>query len=565
MLINRWLIYPSDIGVTGGIKSCMVGDLVYEFITTIAKKQCTVQIRLSHHLARHFSISNDLRLRGSDTVSSFLKKLSESSQFSLLKVLDLETCKCFGGKNKHYLKDICCKILLLKYLSLKRTDVTHLPKEINNLHELEVLDIRHTKVSVYATRNVSLLKLKRLLVGYTDPSPSNTYTGTTFKIEEYPRSVQVPDKIEKMLDMEVLSNVTAPSSQALKDIGELCQLRKLGVVIEEKVTHLQNLLVAISNMHECLQSLSITIIPITRHKCTFSRIRTPSTANNDYGLSYPPKVVKSLSIIGTTQKVQLLQKLLENDGCSKLVKVTLCGTCLNQDDLNVLAKLSELLCMRLGDKAYTESKLIFKNNEFNKLKFFHVEGSNMAEISFGDGAVPELEKIVLSSANDLKSVFGVEGLSKLKELELNNNKLLTLFDKANQIAKVTLLGTFLRQGDLQILARKPNMHCLVLLENSYIEGHLSFNKEEFPKLNLLTIDNSHIANISFNCGSTPKLKKIIWSLTKDIVVTLSGINNLSRLKEFELNGESIPNEVQEAIKRHRNKPILKHNKPKNQE
>ncbi|XP_044949060.1 uncharacterized protein LOC123398674 [Hordeum vulgare subsp. vulgare] len=190
-LVDRCLVYPADIGATGNVKSCVIGDPVHGFITAIARKQHMVETRLSHHLARHFSIFNEIQLRSSDKIDKFFQGISKSPRVSLLKVLDLEGCPYLVGKNQRYLKDICSKMLLLKYLSLRKTCITQLPREINNLRELEVLDIRETKVPPHATANILLLKLKRLLAGHVDQNTSN-----------FGSSGQIPRRIDKMVNME---------------------------------------------------------------------------------------------------------------------------------------------------------------------------------------------------------------------------------------------------------------------------------------------------------------------------------------------------------------------------
>ncbi|KAB8115770.1 hypothetical protein EE612_056405, partial [Oryza sativa] len=543
-LIRRWLVYPDDISATGKIKSCVVGDPVHGFITAIARKQHIVETRLSHHLARHFSIFNDLRLRSSDRIGTFFQGLSRSSRVSLLKVLDLEGCQCFASKNQRYLKDICNKMLLLKYLSLKGTDITQLPKEINCLRELEVLDIRETKVPANATVHVLLLKLKRLLAGASqiDPTPRNFVT-----------NVRIPSRIDKMINIEVLSNVKAQQHDNLEDIGKLCQLRKLGVVIDGKKSHLGSLLKAISDLHASLRSLSITI-PTTTLEVTPSSPELQDIASR---LKDHPEFLESLSISGAKHLFPLLTK----GGNKKLAKVTLSNTPLNQDDLKFFAQLPMLQCVRLRHISCTESVLNFKKDDFKCLKYLLIEGSNLTNITFEDEAACELEKMVLSSTC-IESISGVHGLPKFEELELNSSScgrlLSSCFYNVERIAKLTLRGTLLKQGDLRIIARELNICCLVLLENSFdiSQNQITFEKEEFIWLKLLSVDCSTITKINFITGSAPRLKKIVWSS----FTSLSGINNLPRLKELEFNGYSVPNDVEEAIKN--NKSInLKHNKP----
>nr|CAB3490494.1 unnamed protein product [Digitaria exilis] len=698
-LVDRWLLWPSDIGASGKVKSCILDDRVHGFITKAAKKQHILDGRLSYFWAHHFSLYSGLRLRASDSIEKFVKKLpNHSPQLPSLKLLDLQGCLCLEN-NQRYLKDICNKIFLLKYLSLRGTNITHLPSEINNLHELEVLDIRQTRVLPERdTRDIVLLKLRRLLAGHVDPKTSSH--DKLARGDDMFSYVLIPHKIEKMENMEVLSKVKASSKGSeLKDIRKLWQLRKLGVVIDDNEDHLKNFLRAISDLSDCLQSLSI-ILPETT-----SQNADPNSKfigdNIYHRLIQTPKLLESLSINGFTKRIRLLSVLAK--GSNELAKVTLTRTLLEEKNLAILAELPKLRCVRLRHNAYDEEELTFKKNDYMHLMYFLVEGANTSDngkgmtketavnfedeaapelekivlsysnirsvcgigrlkklkeleltcnkfllsfsnddgaaqkkssdsgspnqntqegapqqntqvdgapvqdtrssameqsteqeavventqskttiiedtdesktpeqdtnkssfifkakefehlkyfllvedskitnIIFQEGAAPKLEKIVLSLSNEKSEITGGENLSKLKEVELKGGKfLLKSFLKADHIAKVTLRDTQLKKDDLKDLASKPNLRCLVLSENSFEESQISFDKNEFPKLELLKItDCSKINSLSFTDGSAPNLEKIDWSFKE--MKSLSGINHLPKLQELEFIGETVP-------------------------
>ncbi|WVZ50652.1 hypothetical protein U9M48_001885 [Paspalum notatum var. saurae] len=761
-LIDRMLVCPGAISDKGEYKSCMVSDLVHGFITKNAKKQHILDSRLSDLLARHFSIFCGLRLRASDKICKFVKNLdSYSTQLSLLRLLDLQGCNCFD--KKRYLETICNTIPLLKYLSLRNTNVAHLPSEINKLHDLEILDIRQTMVPENATKHILLLKLRRLLAGGTDPSPSSIGTGPTNNRQKFIcPAVYIPEKIEKMENMEVLSNVM-PSmhgfGNGLKNISKLWQLRKLGVVIRDNDTHIKDLLQAIDDLKECLQSVSITMPEtgsrdISTEKETLKILPDHRLYNR---LVRTPNILESVSIKGYTS-IRLLALLGK---CSnELAKVALSGTKLTEERyLKVIADLPKICSVRLGHDAYRAIKLTFDKDEFQHLKCLFVEGDNMNEIDFKDGSAAELEKIVLSSTN-LRSLCGVGYLPKLKELVLKGNELLffdsssedggapqqsnqavsltqdvaapqkntvlvspsedgaapqkstqlvspsedggapqknnlatstseggaalqkntilvspsevgaapkkiteqlaspsedgtspgktnqlvssnqdgeapqkkterkfifkkkefqhlkyftfedseiikiiiddgavpelekivlslsnkqsqltvvgrllklkevelkvdksilhSLFNDVSNIGKVTLRDTLLKQGDLEFLAKKPYISCLELLDKSYDDSQLTFNKADFPKLNLLHVNCFKIKNISFQDGCAPNLEKVVLSFVA--LESLSGIDKLQKLKELELNGDSVPplliRQVKKDIRAHKKKLVV---------
>jgi hypothetical protein len=179
-LLSWGLIQPGEISDAGKIKTCTLHHSVSEVITRIARDVNFVDTDLPPVLARHLSVHSrtgvqashadrSVEAADSNDIVALLPFLAQSSQWKLLKLLDLEGC---NGLKKHHLKSLC-QILLLKYLSLRNTDVTELPKQIQRLQCLETLDIRQTAVRAFATKSVMLPMLKHLLAGHAQ-SPSNS-------------------------------------------------------------------------------------------------------------------------------------------------------------------------------------------------------------------------------------------------------------------------------------------------------------------------------------------------------------------------------------------------------
>ncbi|KAF8011182.1 hypothetical protein BT93_J1720 [Corymbia citriodora subsp. variegata] len=91
-------------------------------------------------------------------ISKFLGKLTSKTNYSLLRVLDLE------GVYKPSLQGVIHMLVLLRYLGLRSTVLDSIPREVGDLHYLETLDIKHTNItllpsSLWKARNMRHLHL----------------------------------------------------------------------------------------------------------------------------------------------------------------------------------------------------------------------------------------------------------------------------------------------------------------------------------------------------------------------------------------------------------------------
>ncbi|KAF0896167.1 hypothetical protein E2562_019660 [Oryza meyeriana var. granulata] len=414
-LVARGFLHPEITSAAGKIKTCTMHHIVHDFIATEASFMDTC---IPPDVAHRLSINSGIALEEAappesnspfHRILSLLGSIPGSDQWQLLKVLDLEDCK--GLKKKH-LKNIC-KIVLLKYLSLRNTDVTQLPKQIKELQCLETFDIRQTEIRAFSTKSVFFPMLKHLLAG-SKGSPSRS-SNNSHRFEESLPTVQLPSGTQRMKRLQILSHVDASNNvDDLISIGQLLQLRKLGVVLDgKKAGGMALLFEQIEKLHGCLCSLSIWINHLATSEGTVPE--TEKIAN----LASPPKLLQSLNISGITSGLPNWITKLE-----RLTEITLRETYLAEDAIQVLGKLRILRCLRLRCKSYTGTNLTFSAEEFKHLKSLIVEGCDITTISFTNiGAAPKLEMIIWSFASvETLSLSGIDYLPKLKKLELNGDK-----------------------------------------------------------------------------------------------------------------------------------------------
>lgn len=308
----------------------------------------------------------------------------------MVEVLDLQGCK---GLKKWHLRRICNVTEFLKYLSIRNTDVEELPRVIENLNYLEMLDIRETKVRVLTFRVTKVKKLKHLLAGNKDSN------GSFF-------TLSLPNGIGSVSNLEVLSHVHIPESKGdgIRQLHGL-RLRKLGVLLHGK-EEFNTFLSAVSELCGTLQSLSIHIEqPFDSVEVTQDQIFKP------------PMNLQSLSISGIKHELPpWIQKL------QQLQKVTLQDTYLRESRFKVLGELTSLHKLRIRkNSCFESSKLTFAEEQFKSLKFLLIDSPSVTEVTFGAGAAPEAQSI-LWSYETLQSISGFEHLSGLKEFHLKGNQ-----------------------------------------------------------------------------------------------------------------------------------------------
>jgi len=134
----------------------------------------------------------------------------------------------------------------------------------------------------------------------------------------------------------------------------------------------------------------------------------------------------------------------------------------------------------------------------------------------------------------------------------------------NDLAKVKLLGTQLKQDDIHHLGNLSNLTLLGLWEKSYIGDSLYFRAGTFLKLKFLDIDGlDKIKTVTMEKGAMPELKKL-WVNTcpslNDNDSGLSGVPNLLKLNELLLKKcgekENLVKILQRQISDHNNRPKL---------
>lgn len=426
LVANRFVV-PIDTDVTGKVKRFGMNDFAHDFITEIASNEnfsktilppdlaCCLPIRNAvqqQHITQvlnvtrsetcwnictHFGQRNQTKIEESNATIVFLESLP-STNLGLLEVLDLEDCK---ELKNHHLKNICSCAFQLKYLSLRNTEITKLPKQINKLCYLETLDIRQTKVRVFAKNSGMLPNLKHLLAGQTD------YRSHA---EEPFLTVQMPKCVGVMAELQVLSHVAVSGSgNILNDISNLLHLRKLGLVLSGcRKPIFRHLYHAIGNLSRSLRILSIQIIPNSENG-------DADTGNEDT-LLMPPKYLRKLNISGLANGLPQWVKDLK-----ELTKITLHKTLLTADDIEILGKLTSLSYLWLRQESCSERTVTFRKDRFQSLKFLVIHCAHITNINFDDEATSKLKKIVWSSIGDKLSLSGIDHLQSLKELELSGN------------------------------------------------------------------------------------------------------------------------------------------------
>ncbi|XBI04488.1 hypothetical protein VPH35_132780 [Triticum aestivum] len=414
-LINRSIIQPVDICNSVGVKTCRLHGIMLDFI--VHKSACENFITLIHNDEIITNKSSDCAVRrlslhkpneegGKAVMGIDISQIRSLTIFEhtgqalvdfrkckLLRVLDLENCKELTDCDL----DSICKLLQLKYLSLRGTDVSRLPKEIAKLLHLGTLDIRGTRVNMLPKEVLNLPELTHLF-----------------------------GKFE--LSCELGRAATRGNSQSLF-LGDSKLQTLAGFLIGESQTF-QKILLGMKKLRkvkilaESTPNSVITELLVYSLKKKFIGANPLDSLSVDFG-DHSIDFLDSLDACCALTSIKLHGNLTRLPtfitSLHGLLKLHLVSTGLDSEVLSTLQNLHLLIYLKL-----VEDRLEFGNGSFNvekegfqSLQRLCIQAQKLPQMSIAEGAMQHLYSLQLICA-DISGVHEdeIKHLEGLKEITL---------------------------------------------------------------------------------------------------------------------------------------------------
>ena len=222
-LINRSMIQPKYEIHDMRILSFRVHDMVLDLINALSSEEnfITKLNDLSHtspsekirrlclrngNGGTHGATVNMQQVRSVVAFSTNSNQIPSLPRFKVVRVLCLEDVDLSHGYNLNYIG----KLVHLRCLRLRSTNIVQLPEEIGNLQFLQMLDISNNEVPTLPSTIVQLRQLKCLYIDKVNITMSNQIGGLT--------------------SLEELSGICIEDSLTIEELGNLIELRVLDMV-----------------------------------------------------------------------------------------------------------------------------------------------------------------------------------------------------------------------------------------------------------------------------------------------------------------------------------------------
>ncbi|KAI4983052.1 hypothetical protein ZWY2020_023544 [Hordeum vulgare] len=397
-LINKSMVQPVGVGYDGKARACQVHDMMLELIiskslednfislachgqTGLAKGDGHIRRLSVQHIDQELAsilANEDLSHVRSLTVitSSCIKHLPRLVGFEALRVLEFKDCESL---HRYDMSGID-KLVQLKYLSFRGTQMLKLPSGVVRLYGLNTLDLRDTHIEELPSGIIQLVKLQHLLIA-------------RYLHHLLPRGeTKIPNGIATMKNLQAISgfNIIKSSLCAVEELGNLAGLKDVHLEFsiggsEEYKRHEEMLLSSLCKLGTCkLQSLWISSSSSAPLQFLDSWSPLPYNlqifrmATNYYLPKMPKWIVPALASLECLD--------------INLIEVT-------EEILRILGELPVLLCLSIAFSALQKERLPLQGIGFPCLKEFCLIpaffSASSIYLTFEEGALPKLEKLEL--------------------------------------------------------------------------------------------------------------------------------------------------------------------------